>query len=71
MTGELYYGVVVPFLPPEAEYRGVPSGTIGLIIACHALGALTIGSWAPILLRTRDPTALMRSSLVAEICLAL
>lgn len=70
-TGELYYGIIVPFFPVEVEARGIDPALIGILIACHAAGVIVFGQFAPNLLRWRDPLAIMRTTLLLQTSLSL
>jgi len=65
-AGELYYSIIIPYLPSEVEDKGLAPAINGLLISCHALGVIVFSPFAPLLLRHYDPFALLRVVLSSE-----
>jgi len=49
--GDLYFSMLAPFFPGQAEYRGVGQTMIGLIFAMHPIGSICTGILMPWVLR--------------------
>jgi len=49
--GDLYFSMLAPFFPGQAEARGLSHGMIGLIFAMHPLGSILMGFTMPWLMR--------------------
>lgn len=63
-SGQLYYGLLVPFLPSEGRSRGVSIHLVGFIIACHAVGLILCSFVAPQMLRYVGALVMLRAVLL-------